>query len=254
MVDSLEQRLKGGIFISSMMGRTTGAFVAERGRGAGMVQIGALVADAADRSHDARYLLPVEEDDMTPVLAKQVEAARAGLGETPIALNGAPGDLTSALRMARAFRRAGGDLFELNCHGGYGPLLERGLLRAMALPENRAVMLAWLGELCLLEIPIVVKFHARTEGVDFTEVLDELAGIAGLFGVHFNVRSPDSTDPDIAFVRRMRPTVPGMLWCSGHVTTRAHVDALFEAGADCVGVAQGVLDDPGLIARLAAAG
>jgi len=251
---SLKERLKGGLFISSMMGCTTGAFVAERGRGAGMVQIGALVADATDRSHDARYLLPIEEDDMVPVLAREVEVARAGLGETPIALNAAPGDLTSARRMARAFRRAGGDLFELNCHGGYGPLLERGLLRAMALPENRPVLLAWLGELCRLEVPVVVKFHARTEGVDFAEVLDELAGISDLFGIHFNVRLPHRAEPDTAFVRRMRPAVPGMLWCSGHVTTRAHVDALFEAGADCVGIAQGVLDDPGLITRLAAEG
>ena len=31
-------------------------------------------------------------------------------------------------RMARAFERAGGDLFELNCHGGYEKLLQRGLL------------------------------------------------------------------------------------------------------------------------------
>lgn len=247
----LAGRVRGGLFIAAMMGSADGAFCAERGREAALVQIGALVADAVDRSHDAKYLLPLDEDDMAPILRAHVDAVRATLGETPVCLNAAVGDLESCLCMARAFRRAGGDLFELNCHGGYGKLLDRGLLRAMVLPEHRPKMIEYLRALCELDIPIIVKFHGRTE-VDFAEVLQELDGVGALWGVHFNVRG-ENDDPDCALVRDVRGGVKGVLLCSGCVTTREHVDSLLEAGADCVGIARGVLDDPGIIARLAAA-
>ena len=102
----LKKRLSDGVFISSMMSWTTGAFVAERGNGACMVQIGALIADRRDRSHKERYLLPEERDDMVPVLAREVRAVRTNLGDTPIALNAAPGDIESAQRMASAFHEA----------------------------------------------------------------------------------------------------------------------------------------------------
>jgi len=249
---SLANRIQGGLFLSSMMGWTTGDFVAQRGRGAAMVQIGALIADAEDRSHDSRFLLPLEENDMVPVLAAAVQAAREGVGDTPIALNGAVGDVESGCRMARAFREAGGDLFELNCHGGYGKLLERGLLRAMALPTNRPTLIEWLEALCELDIPIVVKFHGHMEGVNLAEVLRDMAHIERLFGVHFNVRSVEGKQPDVDLVRRLRPLARGVLFCSGHVRSREQADALFRAGADCVGLAQAVLDDPQILERLAA--
>jgi 2,4-dienoyl-CoA reductase-like NADH-dependent reductase (Old Yellow Enzyme family) len=92
------------------------------------------------------------------------------------------------------------------------------------------------------------------DGVDFTEVLEEIAPIKRLFGIHFNVRAEQEEAPDMAFVRRVRPYVKGLLLCSGHVTERAHVDALLTAGAVCVGIAKGVLDEPGIIARLRAKG
>ncbi len=246
----LARRLRGGLFLSSMMGWTDGFFVAARGAGASMVQIGALVADALDRSHEARFLLPEAEADMVPVLRAEVAAARATLGDTPIALNAAVGDLESGLRMARAFHEAGGDIFELNVHGGYDKLLKRGLLRAMALPENRPMLIEWLGELCKLNVPVVVKFPGGMEGVDFAELTDAVCSVERLFGVHFNVRAKGDQRPDIQFVRRLRRHVKGQLWCSGHVRTRTHVVALLSAGADCVGIAQGVLDEPDIIARL----
>lgn len=250
----LEERLKGGLFISSMMGQTNGAFVARHGKGASMVQLGALLADAEDRSHDQRYLLPLGQEDMTPVLKQEVDEVRKALGDIPIMLNAGVGDLESGLRMANAFGEAGGDIFELNIHGGYGKLLKRGLLRAMALPENRATLIEWLTELARLDIPAVVKFWGGEERVDFTRVLEELAPIERLFGIHFNVRAEQGEAPDVAFVRRVRPHVKGVLFCSGNVKARTHVDALLSAGADCVGIAKGVLDEPGIIARLCAEG
>ena len=247
--DELTSRLKGGLFLSSMMKITDGAFAAERGGGASMVQIGALLADRTDRTHDPACLLPDDEEAMVSQLMVEITAVRSVLGDTPVALNAAPGDLPSALMMARAFSEAGGDIFELNCHGSYGKLLERGLLRAMALPENRQSMIEWLRELCNLPIPVVVKYNASTEGVDFSDVLNELTLIPRLFGVHFNVRSGDQK-PDEDFVRKIRPGVMGLLLCSGHVRSYKDFQTLLSAGADCIGLAQSVLDQPDILSRL----
>jgi len=248
--EQLAGRLKDGVFISSMMGVTNGEYVAKHGEGACMVQVGALVADAIDRTHDPDYLLPLEQEDMVPILAKEVAPVRQALGDMPVALNAAPGDLESAIRMANAFHEAGGDIFELNCHGGYGKLLERGLLRAMVRPEYRPTMIEWLEELCRLTIPIVVKFNISTEGVDFVEALEQIRHIDDLFGVHFNVRSKAEKEPDLAFIRQVRPHVAGVLHCSGYVTDRARLDAVIEAGADCIGISQGLLDDETIIRKI----
>jgi tRNA-dihydrouridine synthase len=249
---ALEARLKDGLFLSSMMGWTNGAYCARNARGTCMVQLGALIADAEDRSHEARHLLPAAEEDMAEALRGEVDAIRKVHGDLPIALNCAVGDLPSGLSAARAFAAAGGDIFELNCHGGYQKLLSRGLLRAMALPPARTMLLEWLDALSSLDVPVVVKFNAAAgDGVDFTELLDEVRNVHGLFGVHLNVRGQGGS-PDVHLVRRVRGSVPGVLLCSGSVTTTWNVRKLLESGADCVGIAQGILDDPGIIVRLAA--
>jgi tRNA-dihydrouridine synthase len=250
--DALKARLRGGIFLSSMMGRTGGTWCARNARGTCMVQLGALVADAVDRSHDARFLLPTAEDDMAETLRAEVDAVRTVHGDLPVALNAAVGDLPSGVAAARAFHAVGGDIFELNCHGGYDKLLSRGLLRAMALPAGRGVLLDWLEALCAVDIPVAVKFNAAVDdGVDFAELLEQVANVGGLFGVHLNVRGQGGR-PNCHLIRRMRRFVPGVLMCSGHVTTTWDVRRLLESGADCVGIAQGILDDPGIIVRLAA--
>jgi tRNA-dihydrouridine synthase len=252
--EELQERLDGGLFISSMMGVTDGRWVADRAAHTRMVQIGALLADAQDRSHDPSCLLPVEESDMVPMLERQLQPVRERWAELPVCLNGAPGDLESALRMARAFAKAGGDLYELNCHGGYAKLLERGLLRNMVLPENRATMRAWLLELCRLPIPVVVKFDGTMEGFDFLPVLETVSDITGLFGVHFNIRDSAGKQPNQSLVRQVRPHVGGMLWCSGYVRSADQVAELRAAGVDCIGIAQGLRDDPAIFNRLGRAG
>jgi tRNA-dihydrouridine synthase len=248
--NELKSYLKGGLFISAMMGITDGAWVSQRAQGARMVQIGALIADLKDRSHEARFLLPESEEHMIPIMKKHVDSVREKWRDLPVALNGASGDLESVIRMARAFKRAGGDLFELNCHGGYEKLLERGLLRAMVLPENRIAMHEWLVELCRLSIPVVVKFNATMKDVDFSEVLDGVSDVHGLFGVHFNIRSEEDKKPNTALIKQIRSRVNGMIFCSGYVRTRSQVTELLAAGGDCIGIAQGLRDDPGIIERL----
>ncbi len=247
----LKRSLTGGLFISAMMGVTDGQWVADRAGHTQMVQIGALLADLEDRSHDARYLLPLEEEDMVPLLECEVKLVRERWGNLPLCLNAAPGDLESALRMARAFERAGGDIYELNCHGGYAKLLERGLLRNMVLPENRPAMRTWLLALCRLSMPVIVKFNGTMEGIDFCRVLDEIADITDLFGVHFNIRDTGPDVPNLDLVRRVRPHVKGLLLCSGHVRSPEQVVELRAAGADCVGISQGLRDEPGIFERLA---
>ena len=249
--DSLREELAKGIFLSSMMGVTDGAYVAAHGRGGQMVQIGALIADLHDRSHEARYLLPEEQGDMVEVLGREVEAANEGVPGVPVCLNAAPGDLESALRMARAFHEAGGAIFELNCHGGYGKLLSRGLLGAMVRPEHRKTMVEWLRALCSTAIPVVAKFNGTDTDTDFVGVLEEISDVRGLCGVHFNVRDDSSRSPNLALVKSVRPHIPGMLWCSGYVSNARQASELFEAGADCVGVAQAALDERGAVARVA---
>ena len=160
----LSTYLKGGLFISSMMFTTDGDWVARRGEGARMVQIGALIADSQDHSHDPRCLLPQDHRFMVSILRRELEIIRQSLGNTPVALNAAPGDLDSAVKMASAFSEAGGDIFELNCHGAYKKLLDKGLLSAMVLPRNRVTMYTWLEKLCTLDIPVVVKFNSKTDG------------------------------------------------------------------------------------------
>lgn len=247
---TLESRLKDGIFISAMMDITDGPWVAARAKGARMVQIGAFFADLKDRSYETRFLLPETEEEMVPILARDVESVREGWGDLPVCINAAPGDLESALRMARAFESAGGDLFELNCHGGYEKLLQRGLLRAMVLPENRAAKHEWLVELCKLSIPIVVKFNGTQTEIDFPDILDGISDIDGLFGVHFNIRNIEDKQPNIVLVEKIRPHVNGMLFCSGYVKIQSQISELLAAGADSIGISQGLMDDPGIVERL----
>ncbi len=248
--DQLRERISGGLFLSSMMGRTDGAYAAEHGLGADLVQLGAYLADSEDRSHPEESLLPESVHEMAHELRREVRIVREQLGHTPIAVNAACGDLDSAVKMAKAFEEAGGDIFELNVHGGYEKMLSRGLLRAMALPRNRQTLLEWTSRLCELDIPVMVKLWTVMPEVDYRELLEQLSRIAGLFGVHLNVRDDATRAPNLELVRELRPCAPGLLLCSGYVRTSEHVDALRAAGADAVGISQGVIDEPGIITRL----
>jgi tRNA-dihydrouridine synthase len=245
--DELRSRLDGGLFISSMMGITDGVWVAERAAGTRMVQIGALIADTLSREHPAKSLLPTDEGEMAAALHTHVETIRMEWGDLPIGLNAAPGELESAVKMARAFQEAGGDIFELNCHGGYSKLLERGLLRAMMEPEQRSELRDWIRELSALPFPFVVKFNGTVDGIDFVELLESIEDIKGVFGIHFNIRDNAAKAPNLDLVRTVRPLVAGVLFCSGYVTTRKGFEDVLQAGADCVGVSQGMLDDPGIV-------
>lgn len=247
---SLQDRLRGGLFLSSMMGVTDGRFCAERGFGAVMVQLGAYLAEPpAYGILEPGWILPADRGECVRFLAEQVEAVKSRL-DTVVCLNLATPRLEWGLEASRCFMEAGGDIVELNVHGGYRRYLELGRLRAMVLPENRGELFRWLSEFADLKIPIIVKFRM---GVipDYTPVLDRVAEI-DLFGVHFNVRDESSKRPDVGFVRMVRNRYGKMfLLVSGYVRSAEAVKILFEAGADMVGIAEPTIEEPRYITEIA---
>ena len=252
-VGTLRQALGGGFFLSSMMGITDGAFCASRSRGCAMVQLGAYLAEptatADEIGSDGDSFLPADTAAWTATLARECDAARAE-GDVQVCLNLAALEQKWALEAGRCFARAGGDLLELNAHGGYRRYLDRGLLRAMVMPEHQDELVRWSEALLGLDIPLIVKFHGGSERASLLRAVDHMAALA-VPGVHVNVRHAETRSPDMDLLRTVRARYPGLLLVSGYVRSAADARALFEAGADMVGVADPARRDAAYIARLA---
>lgn len=245
--------MKGKLFLSSMMGITDGAWCATRSAGCAMVQLGAYLAEpratAEEMGQDAASFLPADPKACTSFLAKDRSQAR-GTSNLTVCLNLATPRLEWALEAARCFHRAGGDLLELNAHGGYKRYLDQGKLRAHVLPEHREELVRWSEALCALEIPLIVKVNAQHDRPEVCRALEALAHLP-LWGVHVNVRDPELKTPDLAFVREARKWVPGKLLVSGYVRSAADVRTCLEAGADMVGFAAPTIEDADYIGRIA---
>ena len=232
------------LFLSSMMGVTDGRFCARAGKGAELVQLGAYLAEPGAYGKESG-VLPPDRVSCIRFLREEVAEAR-GAGEgVRVSLNLAAAREEDARSAAECFFEAGGDAVELNAHGGYGRYLKMGLLRAMALPENRRMLFEWCESLRGAGA-LWVKFRAGTVE-DFDAVLAQLREL-GVEAVHFNVRGEDL---GAGFVREARSSWGGRLFASGGVRTAADARAFFEAGADLAGVAEPARRDPSFIARLA---
>ncbi len=254
-VTELGARLRNGFFLSSMMGVTDGAFCAKRSEGCAMVQLGAYLAEPTASAEEigphASSFLPADPDTWTVFLTQEVQEARRGTG-VAVGMNLATPRLEWALEAGRCFAQAGGDVLELNVHGGYGRYLRQGKLRAMVQPEHQPVLYRWTEALTGLEVPLIVKFHGQSDRADLIAVLDKMAELAP-FGVHLNVRIQGGQQPDLALTRTAREHYPGFLLVSGYVRSPADAAALFDAGADMVGIAAPAMDDADYIHRIAAA-
>ncbi|RLI28447.1 hypothetical protein DRO58_02150 [Candidatus Bathyarchaeota archaeon] len=253
MWERIRERLRGKLFLSSMMGLTDGAFCAERGRGADMVQLGAYLAEPPVYGVPGyECILPADRGGCVRFLAEQVAAVRKRL-DVAVCLNLATLRLEWGLEASECFREAGGDVVELNCHGGLRRYLEQGKLRAMVLPEHRAELFRWLDEFSKLSIPVIVKFRMGAIP-DYTPILDRLVGM-NLLGVHFNIRDERSKRPSFEFVKGVKNRYGTRLFLlvSGYVRSASDVRRLFEAGADMVGIAEPTIKDPDYIAKLAEA-
>ena len=245
--DNLYERLRNGLFLSSMIGKTDGAFCAERGRGCAMVQLGAYLAEPP--AYKVRpYVLPPERDECVQFLKAEFMKVKESF-DTVVCVNLATPELDWGIKAAECVDLAGGDILELNIHGGYKPYFERGRLRAMVLPENRGELFKWLSEFSRLDIPVIVKFRKGFID-DYSPILDRVVDM-DLFGVHFNVRDDISKRPDFNFVRWIKENYDLFLLVSGYVRSANDVVKLFKCGADMVGIAEPVLTDPNYIQRIA---
>jgi len=244
--DGLYRKLRGGLFLSSMMDITDGSFCSERGKGCIMVQLGAYLAEPPAYGRQ-RYFLPSNPEECVRFLAEECAKSKTS-PDTFTCLNLATPKLEWGLEAAECFRKAGGNLVELNVHGGYQRYLRQGKLRAMVLPENRNELFSWIQAFTGLEIPLIVKFR---EGVieDYSPVLDRMTDF-NLFGVHFNVRDEKSGKPDFGFVQKVKSQFPFFFLASGYVRSALDVKRLFEAGANMVGISEPTIEDQNYIYRI----
>jgi tRNA-dihydrouridine synthase len=256
-MNTLAHQLRGGLFVSSMMGVTDGAFCARTLAGkhrTAMVQTGAYLAEPTatdeDKGSDARCFLPPDPEACAAWLAADIRPIQEA-ADVAICMNLATPRLQWGLEAAEAFARAGGDAVELNVHGGYGRYLAQGKLRAMVQPEHQDELLRWVAALVRLDLPLIVKVHGGSERAHLVSVLRRMANLPVL-GVHVNVRDAETQHPNLDLVRDLRPLVPGLFLASGYVRSPEDAQALFDVGADMVGVAAPVWHDPTYLRKIAA--
>jgi tRNA-dihydrouridine synthase len=228
----LRNKLSGGIFLSSMMDITDGKYCAERSQGCAMIQLGAYLAEPSEYGKE-RWFLPSNPAECTTFFKDELRYLKNLDAVT--CLNLATPKLEWGLEAAECFHDAGGDIVELNVHGGYMPYLEQGKLKAMVLPENRTELYRWVEVFTELDVPLIVKFRAGFIK-DFTHILDHIKEY-DVFGVHFNIADEENKRPSIDFLHGLKRDQYSLL-VSGFVRSWEDVDELLGAGADLVGVAR----------------
>lgn len=248
------QELRHGFFLSAMEGITNGAFCAERGGGCTMLQLGIYLAEPDNyhkvTAHYAQDILPADPQECLEFLREDIRAAKSA-SDALVCLNLASPHLEWALEVAKTFLQAGGDLIELNVHGGFTHYLSIGKMRAMIFPENQPELFHWVESFCEQEIPLIIKFNAKSNRTLLQQVLEALVK-SPLAGIHMNIREEKTKQPDYNFVRKIKELYPFFLLASGYVRSATDAKDLFEAGADMVGIAEPTVKDPGYISRLIA--
>jgi tRNA-dihydrouridine synthase len=242
-----------------MMGVTDGAWCArvlgtrlEGDQGCAMVQTGAYLAEPTATEEDigphASSFLPADTEAWVEFLAEDCRPIREA-ADVVICMNLATPRLEWGLEAAECFRRAGGDAVELNVHGGYGRYLRQGKLRAMVQPEHQDELLRWVAALGRLDVPLIVKFNGSSERKHLVAALRRMANLP-LLGVHVNVRDDRTKKPDLELVRALRTLIPGLFLTSGYVRSSDDARAVFDAGADMVGVASPLIKDIAYIRKI----
>ena len=246
--EDLAARLKGELFLSSMMGWTDGAFCAARAQGCAMVQLGAFVLRDDQVERDT-YTVAKEPAALAAHMKKEFDRFRAGAAKSVgkdqvpvVSANVFPCTDEHVAVSVAAFFAAGGEVYELNAHGGIGQDRRRGTGRMLFMPEHRPKLMRWAKMLVESGGPIIVKGRG---GVipDFTDHVREFEQL-GVFAFHVNVRSEEEGRPDLGLVERIRAATGMVLLASGYVNDAAGARAMFDAGADCVGIAEAAVQDP----------
>lgn len=254
--EEIRRRLQGGLFLSSMMGWCDADFCAARARGCAMLQLGAFVLRDDRESDDWRHPEP-EQGTVTAHLKAQFDACRSKVADRlgpehvpVISANIFPVTDRHLELSAAAFVDAGGDLYELNAHGGIGNDRERGTGRMLFVPEHKPKLFRWARMLVDAGGPVIIKARG---GVipEFTEHVRQFEQ-TGVHAFHLNVRGENEGEQDVGLLEDVRGATDMLLLASGYVTDAASARRLFDAGADCVGIAQAAVDNPDFFADLSA--
>jgi tRNA-dihydrouridine synthase len=246
-------RLKGRLFLSSMMGTTDAVFCASRAKGCAMVQLGAFVLSKEKEKRDTYWPDP-ERFKLTAFMKEQFDRCRTestnlvGKEGVPIiSANVFPCSDEDVEISAIAFIEAGGDIYELNAHGGIGGDRERGTGKMLFIPEHTQKLIRWAKTLVSAGSPVIIK--ARDGAIpDYTDHVKKLEQI-GVQAFHINVRDESTGKQDTKLLESIRDATGMFLLASGYVRDAESAKALFSAGADCVGIAQTAMSDPDIFVK-----
>lgn len=251
--NEITARLKGKLFLSSMMGKCDAEFCASRAKGCAMVQFGAFVL-LKEREERNTYWPDPERYKLTAFMKAQFDTCRAetakltGEENVPvISANVFPCADEDVETSAAAFIEAGGDIYELNAHGGIGGDRERGTGRMLFIPEHTPKLMRWANSLVEAGGPVIIKGRG---GVipDYTKHVKQLEQI-GVHAFHINVRDEETGKQDLRLLEDVRKATGMFLLASGYVKDSDSAKALFSAGADCVGIAQAAMSDPDIFVK-----
>ncbi len=243
-------RIKGKLFLSSMMGTTDAPFCSSRAKGCAMVQLGAFVL-LKEREERNTYWPDPDRAKLIAFMQEQFDACRvesaeiAGNENVPvISANVFPCTDDDVQTSAEAFIEAGGDIYELNAHGGIGGDRERGTGRMLFIPEHTPKLMRWSRMLVEAGGPVIIK--ARRGAIpDYTEHVKQLEQI-GVHAFHINVRNEGTGEQDLELLEDIRKATGMFLLASGYVKDVDSARRLFAAGADCVGIAEAASANPNI--------
>lgn len=246
-------KLKGKFFLSSMLGSCDAEFCISRAKGCAMVQFGAFVLFKERKEWNTYWHNP-ERSSLTSFMREQFTKFRTetsrilGQDNVPVvSANIFPCTDEDIEISAIAFIESGGDIYELNAHGGIGGDRERGTGSMLFIPEHTPKLMRWAKMLVNSGGPIIIKGRG---GVipDYSDHVKQLEQI-GVHAFHINVRDEETGAQNLKLLENIRKATGMFLLASGYVKDAKSAKALFSAGADCVGIATLALTDPDIFIK-----
>lgn len=251
--EEIQGKLKGKLFLSSMLGITDAVFCASRSKGCSMVQLGAFVLFKERKDRNV-FWPETELNKLILVMKEQFDTFRSkaekvvGRDNVPIvSANVFPCSDEDVENSATAFIEAGGDIYELNAHGGIGGDRERGTGSMLFMPEHTPKLMRWAKMLVDRGMPVIIKGRG---GVipDYTGHVKQLEQL-GVHAFHINVRDDTTGTQNLKLLEEIRRATNMFILASGYVKDKETAKALFDAGADCVGIAQAAINDPDIFLK-----
>lgn len=251
--NDIAEKIKGKLFLSSMMGKCDAEFCVSRSQDCAMVQFGAFVL-IEEREERNTYWPDPERGKFTAFMKDQYDRYRAELAKLVgqdnipvVCANIFPCTDEDLEVSAAAFIEAGGDIYELNAHGGIGGDRERGTGKMLFIPEHTPKLMRWAKTLVDAGGPVIIKGRGGAIP-DFTEHVKQFEQM-GVHAFHINVRDEETGKQDLKLLENIRKATNMFLLASGYVKDTGSAKALFDAGADCVGIAQVAMSDPDIFVK-----